>query len=596
MGTVGHTLVGRELNGRYRLERLLGQGGMGAVYEATQLALGKRVAIKLIKMGAEQEGVDEEATKQAISRFRREARIASEVGHPHIVDVYDLDEDDGLPYMAMERLRGRTLDALLNEQKKLEPMRAVFIAHQICSAIAAVHERGVIHRDLKPANVFLCDGAAFSDYVKVLDFGISKVLGASSVRTATGSLMGTPFYLAPEQAEMENARIGPWTDVFSLGSMLYRMLSGEVPFKGNNLALVVYAVVHREPIRLDVLCGIDEPLARVVARAMAKAPSSRFASARELALALLEVAPAVRERIRALAPGEQMGVEHVLAETSSPSAPVVAAPDERVAVPDESVPPTLITGPQAPPTIAQSVAPREQPASVSVAAVTRDQHVRALPTEPVVPAAAPARRAWLVAALLAGAGLVVLGVWIGRGRGGAGSGTANARVGSGVQRVGKASSADAASTRVAPTAKQAQRVDAAAAAQPVDAAAPISVASLARLFRRGRLDLVITRGHAMAGDESREKQARASAWTYVAAVHVQRGEATQANAAFRMALALAPKVKVPDAMPPHVHKALAKARIDNRKRPKAKRPVTKGKGKGKGKAKPELATNPHGKP
>jgi serine/threonine protein kinase len=279
-------LVGQVLANTYKVVRPLGRGGMGAVFEATNVRIGKKFAIKVLSERVR-------ADRQVLERFRREALIATDIGHPHIVEVIDFDcTDDGLAYMVMEFLQGQDLSVVLNAVGPLPVERAVHIAGQICSALHAAHQHNVVHRDLKPANIFLCRDRGHDDFVKVLDFGISKILGAASNLTSGNTVIGTPCYMAPEQAESRHERVGPWTDVFALGTMLYQVLSGEQPFIADSTPALLYKIVRHRPPALDELRPtIPGALAAVVAKAMEKRPEDRFASMRELAEQMLMIVP-----------------------------------------------------------------------------------------------------------------------------------------------------------------------------------------------------------------------------------------------------------------------------------------------------------------
>ncbi|MCA9670848.1 MAG: serine/threonine protein kinase [Myxococcales bacterium] len=277
-------LVGHVFGSTYTIDRILGQGGMGAVFSATNMRIGKRVAIKvlssLIRDNAE-----------AVQRFRREARIATELGHPHIVDVVDFNEThDGVPYIVMEFLSGRDLADVLAVPMPAE--RLVPIVRQVCWALDAAHQRGIVHRDLKPANIFLCSDREYADFVKVVDFGISKVLGSVSIQTQEAAILGTPHYMAPEQADPAAGSVTARTDVYAIGAILYRALSGRLPIEGETLATMLYQIVHTEPKPLAARSPELSPsLCAVVHRALAKRPGERFASVRELSLALLDAVP-----------------------------------------------------------------------------------------------------------------------------------------------------------------------------------------------------------------------------------------------------------------------------------------------------------------
>ena len=283
-GESGEQLVGQVLGGTYEVTRVVGRGGMGGVYDAVNVRLGKHVAIKVL---ANLDVTDEKVAQ----RFKREARIATDLGHPHIIDVLDFNQtESGQPYMVMELLEGADLESTLKDGERMAPGRMAFIVRQVCSALHAAHGAGVIHRDLKPANVFLCNNKAFDDFVVVLDFGISKILGSDSLLTTEDRITGTPHYMAPEQAE--GGDIGPTTDVFALGSIMYRLLTGNLPFASTSAPAILYRVVHSEPEPIaSIRPDLPEALIAVVSRAMAKSQGERYPSVRELSVDLLRAVP-----------------------------------------------------------------------------------------------------------------------------------------------------------------------------------------------------------------------------------------------------------------------------------------------------------------
>ncbi len=266
--------VGLVLGETYEIVRLLGEGGMGAVWEASHLRLpGKRCAVKVLHGQAT-------ADREAYARFRREAEIASRIGHPNIVEVLDWNTlPSGTPYLVLEYLEGEDLAArLANGPVPVD--QALYIARQIGAALKAAHAADVVHRDLKPANVFLVPreiGGEMVDHVKVLDFGISKIRNSQTVQTQDAVLLGTPQYMAPEQALGKNNEIDGRTDVFALAAIVYEMLSGRPCFQGNSLAEVVFKVVY-EPVAplTTVVPGVDPSIAAAVERAMSKTPADRF--------------------------------------------------------------------------------------------------------------------------------------------------------------------------------------------------------------------------------------------------------------------------------------------------------------------------------
>jgi serine/threonine-protein kinase len=258
----------------YRVTRLLGRGGMGSVWEADHLRLpGKRVAIKILN-------TDAAADQEALARFRREAEIATRLGHPNIIEVHDFNLlPGGQPYLVLELLVGESLDARMRRG----PMaidQVVRIAGQIAGALAAAHRAGVIHRDLKPQNVYLVprEDEVGGELVKVLDFGISKIRGSQTVKTNDSTILGTPQYMAPEQATGNHAAVDPRTDVFALGAIVYEMLAGRPAFTGENIPEVVYKVVYEAPAPLAPLApsGVAPRMIQAVERALAKKQDERF--------------------------------------------------------------------------------------------------------------------------------------------------------------------------------------------------------------------------------------------------------------------------------------------------------------------------------
>jgi hypothetical protein len=258
----------------YEITGLLGKGGMGAVWGARHLRLpGKRVAIKVLLGGADD--------AQALARFRREAEIASRIGHAGIVEVLDFNQlADGTPYQVLEYLAGESLGARLR-RGPLPAATALDYARQIGSALAAAHRAGVVHRDLKPENIFLCPtdaGGVVAERVKVLDFGISKIRGSQTLKTQDQVLIGTPQYMAPEQASGQNAAVDARTDLFALGAIVYEMLAGRPAFSGDSVVAVIMNVVTGTPTPLATLApGAGPAVVAAVERALAKKPEDRFA-------------------------------------------------------------------------------------------------------------------------------------------------------------------------------------------------------------------------------------------------------------------------------------------------------------------------------
>ena len=272
-------LVGTTLANAYRIVRLMGEGAMGGIYEARQLRLDKRVAIKVLARELAANG-------EALLRFHREAEITSSLGHPHIITVFDFGSTDGgQPFLVMEYLEGEDLANRLGRANKLPVPAAIRITKQVAAALAETHAKGIVHRDLKPANVFL-SRIQGEDFAKVLDFGISKVRAASTSLTNASTLMGTPMYMAPEQAKGAS-ELDHWTDQWALACIAYEMLTGRPPFIGDDTAALLYMVVHEDPpppsqINPDLPSEIDH----VIKRALHKDQTERFPHVTAFARAL----------------------------------------------------------------------------------------------------------------------------------------------------------------------------------------------------------------------------------------------------------------------------------------------------------------------
>jgi serine/threonine-protein kinase len=272
-------LVGQVLAGSYEVTRLLGEGGMGRVYEARHTRLsGKRFAVKLLHP-------DLARQPEVVTRFQREAEAASGISHINVVGVHDVNSTpEGQPYIVAELLKGEELGEYIERLGKVPMSDAVRIARQVCRALAAAHAQGIVHRDVKPENVFLTGDIARLDdaTVKVIDFGISKVANAGGESlTKTGMVMGTPDYMAPEQARGD--KVDSRADIYAVGAILYRALTGRKPFEGLDPMATLTAVLTTEPTRPSALePGIPLALELVVQRAMAKSPKDRYQTMEEL--------------------------------------------------------------------------------------------------------------------------------------------------------------------------------------------------------------------------------------------------------------------------------------------------------------------------
>ncbi|MDC3985858.1 serine/threonine-protein kinase [Polyangium jinanense] len=289
--------IGTLAAGKYKVLRLIGRGGMGSVYEAQNVAIGKRVALKFLRTPA---GAD--ASVRA--RFHREARAVSAIESAHIVQIFDTGETEaGEPFLVMELLQGEDLATRLRRLGRMSVPQAVAIAAQALRGLRRAHAAGVVHRDLKPQNVFLVDADDGKTLVKIVDFGLSKVLGseaelvaasnlsAQDPLTRVGTPVGTPFYMSPEQIEAQDD-IDPRTDIWSMGAILYEALAGAPPFSEPTFARLVIAICHRDAPELGTLVpGLPEAIRHVVQRAMARDRGARFATAEAFLTALLEAVP-----------------------------------------------------------------------------------------------------------------------------------------------------------------------------------------------------------------------------------------------------------------------------------------------------------------
>ena len=295
----GDPLIGHTLDEKYRLEERLGVGGMGTVYRAVHLLIDRPVAVKVLN----QRFVEDEAAR---TRFRREARAAGRLQHTNAVTVTDFGQSsDGYVYIVMELLEGRTLRDIVAKEAPLDSARAVSLMLQISDAVAAAHEAGIIHRDLKPANVFIVQRSDVPSVVKVLDFGIAKLAAEMldddepMTLTQIGAMIGTPRYMSPEQCD--GAELTPAADVYSLGIILYEMLTGTVPFSGSTpLAIALKHSTEAPRPPREFVSSIPEALEQVVLHALEKNPEDRPADAAQFRSELLSTA-------------ERLGLEHFAA-------------------------------------------------------------------------------------------------------------------------------------------------------------------------------------------------------------------------------------------------------------------------------------------
>jgi eukaryotic-like serine/threonine-protein kinase len=266
------------LGGTYKVLGRLGKGGMGEIYEAEHLRLGKRVAVKFMKVEDADHG-------RALHRFEREVRALAALTNEHVVSVFDCGDYNGeVPYLVMERLEGEDLRSLVGREKPLSLTRAVRFALDACAGLSAVHAAALIHRDLKPANLFITTSITRGELCKILDFGVAKA--SASDATSEGSVVGTVRYMAPEQLS-DSASVAVTADVYAVAAILYETLTGRPPYDASTTQELMFEILNRDPPRLAALRpDLPAGLSEVVVRAMSKDPADRHQSAAELARAL----------------------------------------------------------------------------------------------------------------------------------------------------------------------------------------------------------------------------------------------------------------------------------------------------------------------
>ncbi len=401
-------LVGVTLDGRYLIERKIGEGGMGVVFAARHLVIERPLAVKVLKREVARDS-------STIKRFVQEAKAASRIGHPNIVDVTDFGTTpDGLTYSVMEYVDGKTLSATIKLSAPLPAERALAIAAQIAQALGAAHDKGIVHRDLKPENVFLINRDGRRDFVKIVDFGIAKVtpLDASGAvapnpdgprLTRAGAVFGTPEYMAPEQAAGRSDTDGR-VDVYALGTILYEMLTGRVPHKSESMVrtLAMQMLDPIEPpskVRPDLT--IDPDLEAVVMKALAKKREQRYATMGEFLAAITGAAKGVD---LSQPVSTSVTARSLSAGVLQPLPPGMAAsPDATTVRParESKPPPSKPPPPLAPTTATGDLVPRFTDRSlhdpVFVATATQEPRLTLEPPLPE-PEPPPSRR-WLLAVI-----------------------------------------------------------------------------------------------------------------------------------------------------------------------------------------------------
>ena len=309
--------------GRYEIREELGRGAMGVVYHAHDPVIGREVAVKTMHLSEAGTGMSRE---ELVGRFQTEARAAGLLTHPNIVVIYDAGEEEGLFYITMELVEGRSLQTLLDARQLFPLPRVMKLMEQVCSALDFAHQHNVVHRDIKPANLML----TADETVKITDFGTAKILQFGTAQTA--HVMGTPSYMSPEQ--VKGKPVDGRSDIFSLGVILYELLTGEKPFPGQNITTVIYKIINEDPIPPRSLDSSIHPgLSSVITRALSKDPNSRFQNCHELLDALKNyhemVNPDATMRMAPVATQSAAGAPRPSGPLARPTAPpLIARPHE----------------------------------------------------------------------------------------------------------------------------------------------------------------------------------------------------------------------------------------------------------------------------
>jgi serine/threonine-protein kinase len=341
--------VGQTLAGKYRVEKLIKHGGMGSVYRGKHVLMDKTVAIKVLRPSL---AVD----NAVVARFSREAKAASKISHPHAVSVTDFGEaENGVVFLVMEFLDGRTLKEAISQEGAFSGDRAVEIVRQVAGALDAAHSQGVVHRDLKSENIMLVRHNG-DEWAKVLDFGIAKIQQPEGLRdveiTEANLVVGTPQYMSPEQCS-QTGPLDPRSDVYSLGIIIFEMLTGRVPFTGESPTVIMMKQVQDPPpsvllSRPDLPAAVDD----VIKRALAKQPVDRFQTAGDLSAALLKAASgksAFAPAVAAFSPAETVANTPVNVAAVDADEATLVRPSDEITVVRQRHPPPSYTEPVIPP-------------------------------------------------------------------------------------------------------------------------------------------------------------------------------------------------------------------------------------------------------
>ncbi|HWB73817.1 MAG TPA: serine/threonine-protein kinase [Nannocystaceae bacterium] len=373
--------AGTVLAGRYKIEQLIGEGGMGDVYLAQHLTIDKSVAVKVL-------APEQVRRPRIVHRFLQEARAASKIRHDNVVDITDFGDSDGLVFFVMEYLDGEDLSHLLKREERLPWSRARGIVLQLLDALAAAHRAGIVHRDIKPHNCVFATREGRTDFLKVIDFGIAKLRndGSGEQLTRTGAIVGTAEYMSPEQGS--GAEIDGRSDLYSVGVILYRMLTGKVPFSGSNPMGILYQHIHAVLQPASQACPdakIGPELDALCAKALAKDREQRFADAEAFAVAVRAIDES-GGRVGVAKPRSSRGLWIGAAAIAA-----IATVAVLVWPSDTKEEPTTVAAATTSPTDAKAEPPAkvEPPAQVE-AKIESAAKVEPPPPEPAVEASAPA--------------------------------------------------------------------------------------------------------------------------------------------------------------------------------------------------------------